>query len=193
MEKESRQARLSLVVAVAGNGAIGKGNDLLWHIPADLKHFKALTTGHVIIMGRKTYESFPKRPLPDRYHIVLSRGNPETLLPDLLASASSAPEASHPEAARQLKVVANVESALAAIPEGREAFVIGGGQVYRQFLPYCSRAYVTEVKGNFEADTFFPVLEPSQWRLEEEGDWQKDAKSGLEFRFKLYQRCGNAL
>ncbi len=160
---------LSLIVAMAGNGAIGKDNGLLWHLSADLKRFKAITTGHVIIMGRKTYESFPKRPLPDRYHVVLSKG-------------------SSIEGNEHLKVVPDVESALACIPDGQEAFVIGGGQVYRRFLPYCRQAYVTEVRGDFEADTFFPELDKHEWVCVEEGQWQKDGKSGLEYRFMLYRR-----
>ena len=163
---------LSLIVAVAENGAIGKDNDLLWHLSADLKRFKAITTGHVIIMGRRTYESFPKRPLPNRYHIVLSK------------SACI-------EEGEQVKVVSDREEALSCIPEGQEAFVIGGGQVYRQFLPYCQQAYVTEVKGHFEADTFFPALDKQDWDCVEEGEWERDEKSGLEYRFLLYRRKGS--
>ncbi|MDE7072564.1 MAG: dihydrofolate reductase, partial [Bacteroidales bacterium] len=108
---------LSLVVAIAANRAIGKDNDLLWHLPDDLKYFKALTTGHTILMGRKTYESFPRRPLPDRFHIVLSE------------------HVRYEE--ENVKTVRGVEEALAALPAGEESFVIGGGQIFRMFLPYC--------------------------------------------------------
>lgn len=171
MDASKVRPEISLIVAVAENGAIGKDNDLLWHLSADLKRFKAITTGHVIIMGRRTYESFPKRPLPDRYHIVLSQ--------------SGAIEESG-----QVRVVPDLEAALACIPDGQEAFVIGGGQVYRQFLPYCQRAYVTEVRGRFEADTFFPALDKRDWDCVEEGEWERDEKSGLEYRFLLYRRKG---
>ena len=173
METGKVRPGLSLIVAVAENGAIGKDNGLLWHLSADLKRFKAITTGHVIIMGRRTYESFPKRPLPDRYHIVLSKG-------------------AFVEENGQVKVVPDVETALACIPTGQEAFVIGGGQVYRQFLPYCQQAYVTDVKGVFDADVFFPELAVEEWDCVEEGSWQKDEKSGLEYRFVIYRRKENA-
>lgn len=159
---------LSLVVAMAQNRAIGKDNQLLWHLSDDLKHFKALTSGHTIVMGRKTYESFPRRPLPNRYHIVLSSSfhlNDE-----------------------HVKTVASLQDALEALPEKDESFVIGGGQIYRMFLPYCSKAYVTEVKAEFEADTFFPELPEDEWRLEDSGFWQKDEASGLEFRYVVYSR-----
>lgn len=159
---------LSLVVAIAANRAIGKGNDLLWHLPDDLKYFKALTTGHTILMGRKTYESFPRRPLPDRFHIVLSE------------------HVRYEE--ENVKTVRGVEEALAALPAGEESFVIGGGQIFRMFLPYCRKAYVTEVKKEFEADTFFPELLPSEWKLESARPWQTDAASGLEYRYAVYVR-----
>lgn len=157
---------LSLVVAIAQNRAIGKDNQLLWHLSDDLKHFKALTSGHTIVMGRKTYESFPRRPLPNRYHIVLSSSfhlNDE-----------------------HVKTVVSLQDALDALPEKDEAFVIGGGQIYRMFLPYCSKAYVTEVKADFEADTFFPEFDEKEWMVSECGQWQKDAASGLEFRYVVY-------
>ena len=92
----------------------------------------------------------------------------------------------------QVKVVPDVETALACIPTGQEAFVIGGGQVYRQFLPYCQQAYVTDVKGVFDADVFFPELAVEEWDCVEEGSWQKDEKSGLEYRFMIYRRKENA-
>lgn len=162
------QPMLSLVVAIASNRAIGKNNDLLWHLSDDLKYFKALTTGHTILMGRKTYESFPRRPLPNRFHIVLSQ------------------QARYEE--ENVKTVRNVEEALAALPAGEESFVIGGGQIFRMFLPYCRKAYITEVRQAFEADTFFPELDASEWVLESARPWQKDPASGLEFRYAVYVR-----
>lgn len=168
MQKKQTNAPLSLVVAIAQNRAIGKDNQLLWHLSGDLKRFKAITYGHTIVMGRKTYESFPKRPLPNRHHIVLS--------------SSVAIEEEN------VRTVASLQEALEALPRDEESFVIGGGQIYRMFLPYCQKAYITEVKAEFEADTFFPELPEEEWRLEDSGFWQKDEASGLEFRYVIYER-----
>lgn len=159
---------LSLIVAVARNGAIGKGNDLLWHISEDLKRFKAITSGHTIVMGRKTYESFPKRPLPNRFHIVLSR----------------TAHWEHP----QVKTVRTVEEVLGALPARQESFVVGGGEVFGLLLPFCSKAYLTEVDADFEADTFFPRLDASQWEMTEQGSWQTDSETGLRYRYVTYKR-----
>ena len=123
--------------------------------------------------GAEDVRVISQRPLPDRYHIVLSKG--------AFVGENG-----------QVKVVPDVESALACIPTGQEAFVIGGGQVYRQFLPYCQQAYVTDVKGVFDADVFFPELAVEEWDCVEEGSWQKDEKSGLEYRFMIYRRKENA-
>lgn len=148
--------------------AIGKDNQLLWHISEDLKRFKALTRGHTILMGRKTYESFPRRPLPDRFHIVLSGS------------------VCHDEP--MVKTVASIQEALAALPANEESFVIGGGQIYEQLLPYCQKAYITEVQGDFDADTFFPELEKDEWQAVETEDWREDPASGLKFRYVTYIR-----
>ncbi|MBR5029349.1 MAG: dihydrofolate reductase, partial [Bacteroidales bacterium] len=117
------QNNLSLIVAVADNFAIGKDNDLLWHISADLKHFKALTTGHCIIMGRKTYESFPKRPLPNRRNVVITNNM------DYCEEGC--------------EVVHSVEEAIALCKDDEQSFVIGGATVYRQFLPLVNKIYLT--------------------------------------------------
>ncbi|KGO02556.1 diacylglycerol kinase [Porphyromonas gulae] len=134
---------ISIVVAIAENGAIGYKNDLLWHLPADLKRFKETTTGHSIIMGSHTFRSLPKGALPNRRNIVLSRTQQDF---------PGAEWAASPEAA--LELVGNEE----------EAFVIGGAQVYEQMLPYTDKIYLTRVHADFpEADTFFPELDKSEW------------------------------
>lgn len=134
---------ISIVVAIAENGAIGYKNDLLWHLPADLKRFKETTTGHSIIMGSRTFRSLPKGALPNRRNIVLSRTQQDF---------PGAEWAASPEAA--LELVGNEE----------EAFVIGGAQVYEQMLPYTDKIYLTRVHADFpEADTFFPELDKSEW------------------------------
>ncbi|MFZ2187622.1 MAG: dihydrofolate reductase [Candidatus Moraniibacteriota bacterium] len=132
------KSRLSIISAIARQDrAIGKNNALLWHIPEDFKHFKDLTSGHAIIMGENTYVSIG-RPLPNRTNIVLS------LTPEF------APEG--------CLVVRSIEEALemARRCETKEIFVIGGASIYKQFIPFADRLYLTLVEGSFEADTFFP-------------------------------------
>ena len=134
---------ISIVVAIAENGAIGYKNDLLWHLPADLKRFKEMTTGHSIIMGSRTFHSLPKGALPNRRNIVLSRTQQDF---------PGAEWAASPEVALEL------------VGEETEAFVIGGAQVYEQMLPYTDKIYLTRVHADFpEADTFFPELDMSEW------------------------------
>ena len=134
--------QITMIVAVAENGAIGKDNNLLWHISGDLKRFKAITTGHSIIMGRKTYLSFPKRPLPDRKNIILTNGD------NTFEGAYTAK---------------NIEQAL-ALCDSDEVFIIGGESIYRQFLPYTTKIYLTRVHRSYEADTFFPTLNMDEWK-----------------------------
>ncbi|MFV0378196.1 MAG: dihydrofolate reductase [Mangrovibacterium sp.] len=137
---------LSMIVAIAQNGAIGKNNDLLFHLSGDLKRFKAITSGHTIIMGRKTLLSLPKWPLPNRRHIVIS---------------------SNPQAQFEgCETVTSIAEALARIEGDQEAFVIGGGSIYQQFYPLCSRIYLTKVYADFDADTFFPDLNEADWTVE---------------------------
>lgn len=162
------QSNLSLIVAVAENGAIGKNNDLLWHISADLKHFKALTTGHCIIMGRKTYESFPKRPLPNRRNIVIT-SNMEY----------------HDEGC---EVVHSVEEAIALCKDDEQSFVIGGATVYRQFLPLVNKLYLTKVFATFEADTFFPEIDMSQFEQTAASEVFTDEKTGLRYQYLEYEK-----
>ena len=134
---------ISIVVAIAENGAIGYKNDLLWHLPADLKRFKEMTTGHSSIMGSRTFRSLPKGALPNRRNIVLSRTQQDF---------PGAEWAASPEVALEL------------VGEEAEAFVIGGAQVYEQMLPYTDKIYLTRVHADFpEADTFFPELDMSEW------------------------------
>lgn len=132
---------ISIIVAVGKNGAIGCANKLLWHISEDLKRFRALTTGHAVVMGRKTYDSIG-RPLPNRKNIVVSRQN------DLRIEG--------------VEVFSTLEAALAAA--GDDAFVIGGEQIYRQTLPLAQKLYLTQVEQEHEADAFFPEIDPAQWR-----------------------------
>ena len=162
------QSNLSLIVAVADNWAIGKDNNLLWHISADLKHFKALTTGHCIIMGRKTYESFPKRPLPNRRNIVITNNK------DYCEEGC--------------EVVHSVEEAIALCKDDEQSFVIGGATVYTQFLPFVDKIFLTKVFATFDADTFFPEIDLSQFEQTAASEVFTDEKSGLRYQFLEYRR-----
>ncbi len=137
---------ISLVVAVSQNGVIGRDGGLPWHISSDLKRFKATTLGKPVIMGRKTWESLPRKPLPGRSNIVVTR--------------------SHGYVAEGANVVHDAAAALAVAHAEApgEICVIGGGEIYRMFLPLANRVYLTEVDVTVEGDTRFPVLAPAEWR-----------------------------
>jgi dihydrofolate reductase len=158
---------LTLIAAVARNGVIGLDNRLPWHLPADLKHFKALTLGHAVIMGRKTWESLPAsfRPLPGRRNIVVTR--------DGSYQAAGA------------TVATSLPAAIAAA-EGEEAFVIGGAELYAAAMPLAGRLQLTEIDASFEGDTHFPAVDPQQWR-ETSREAHHD-EAGLGYAFVCYQR-----
>ena len=157
---------MNLIAAVDQNWAIGKGGNLLCRIPADLRRFQELTTGHAVILGRKTLETFPGgRPLMNRRNMILSR-NP-AFAPD------------------RAEVFRDVDSLLRAAPA--DAFVIGGESVYRALLPRCTRAHLTKVEGAFPADAFFPDLDADPaWAVTEEGEALEH--QGLAFRYVTYER-----
>lgn len=134
---------LTMIAAAAENNALGKDNDLIWHISEDLKRFKRLTSGHAIIMGRKTFESMPKA-LPNRTNIVLTNKKEY-----------------QPEGAT---VVHTLEDALNLVKDDAQPFIIGGGEIYRLFMSYCDRIELTRVHYNFEADVFFPEIDLNQWK-----------------------------
>ena len=134
---------LTMIAAAAENNALGKNNDLIWHISEDLKRFKRLTSGHAIIMGRKTFESMPKA-LPNRTNIVLTNKK------DYQSEGAT--------------VVHTLEDALALVKDDSQPFIIGGGEIYRLFMPYCDRIELTRVHNNFEADVFFPEIDLNQWK-----------------------------
>lgn len=158
---------ISVIVAVAENNVIGANNDLIWRIPDDLKRFKALTTGHSIIMGRKTFESIG-RPLPKRQNIVVSRNQ------NLQIEGCT--------------VVSSLQSAFALCAKESEVFVIGGGQLYRQALPLASKLYLTKVHKAFEGDTFFPDISMDEWREVYTEKGKPTDTDGLEFTFINLER-----
>ena len=134
---------ISIIVAIAENFAIGKNNDLLFHLPSDLKRFKKITTGHSLIMGRNTLLSLPKGPLPNRRHIVIT-DKPDDVFPGC-------------------EVVFSIEEAVEKVKNESEAFVIGGGMIYRQFYPITGKLYLTLVHKPFDADVYFPEIDFSEW------------------------------
>ncbi|MCK4751390.1 MAG: dihydrofolate reductase [Bacteroidales bacterium] len=135
---------ISIIVAIAENNAIGKDNRLLWHISGDLKRFKQLTTGHTLIMGRNTFLSLPNGALPNRRHIVITDRDDEQF---------DGCEMAH-----------SINQAIQLAGDQDECFVIGGGMVYAQFLPVAGKLYLTQVHQSFEADTFFPLIDFTQWK-----------------------------
>lgn len=159
---------LTIIAAAAENNALGKDNQLLWHLPEDFKRFKALTSGHYIIMGRKTFESFPK-PLPNRTHIIITR------------------QLDYP-APEGCIVVPSLEKAIGLCPKNEEAFVIGGGEIYQQALEVVDKIDVTRVHTTLDADTFFPTIDPTTWEMVFEEFHPKDEKHAFDFTFLTYVR-----
>lgn len=158
---------ITVIAAVAENNALGKENQLLWHLPDDFKRFKTLTSGHYIIMGRKTFESFPK-PLPNRTHVIISR------------QANYQPEG--------CIVVNSLEQAIEACPKTEEVFIIGGGEIYRQSIEVADKLDLTKVHATFEADTYFPEVDLSEWQLVFEEYHPKDERHDFAFTFQTYFR-----
>ena len=158
---------ISIIVAISDNYAIGREGDMPWHIGADLQYFKRVTSGHPVIMGRRTWESLGCRPLKNRQNIVVSR----TMSPQ-----------------EGIQVASSLRSAL-AMAEGDEVFVIGGGKLYAEAMPLADRLYVTHVHTVIEdADTFFPQIDPDVWGLTGVGEIQRDDATGYEFEFAEYDR-----
>ena len=153
---------ISIIVAIAENMAIGKNNDLLWHVPADLKRFKQITSGHPVVMGKRTWESLPRKPLPNRRNIVITDIQGEEI--------------------EGCEMAYSIEEAIAKCNPSDETFIIGGASVYRQFLPYTHRLYLTLVHKSFEADVFFPEIDFSQWKCVSKEDFLPDNQ-----RFYLFQ------
>jgi len=160
----------SIIAAVGANNVIGKNNDLVWHLPADLKFFKSKTSGHFVIMGRKTFESFNK-PLPNRTHIIITRQPDydfkDGYVVDDLGKAFS----------------------IAKARNQQEAFVLGGGEIYKQAINDCDRLYITEIKANFDGDTFFPIIDKSIWKEIKREEHAPDDKNKYPYAFVTYEKA----
>jgi dihydrofolate reductase len=159
---------ISIIVAIAENYAIGKNNHLLWHIPEDLKRFKKITSGHKIIMGKRTYLSLPFRPLRNRENIVITDKPGEKF--------------------EGCTVVYSIEEAFGLCRDAEEIFIIGGASVYKQFLPNTNRLYITWVHKNFEGDVFFPKLDLNEWKIISEENFPVDDLLGFSYSYVIYER-----
>ena len=160
---------LSIIVAKAKNNIIGKDNKLLWKLPADLQRFKELTTGHIIIMGRKTFESLG-RVLPNRKHIVFTQ-NPDFKVND-----------------ENVQVVHSMLEIQEYIESEEECFVIGGAMIYNLLMPYVNKMYITQIDKDFEGDAFFPRIDETKWKEVEREKGVKDENNILEYEFITYEK-----
>ena len=156
-----------MIAAASENNVLGKDNQLVWHLPDDFKRFKQLTTGHYIIMGRKTFESFPK-PLPNRTHVVITRQ-----------------ENYQPEGCI---VVNSIQKAIAAVPENEDAFIIGGGEIYKQSIALADKIELTRVHTTLEGDAFFPEIDQTIWQLEASESHPKDVTHAFDFTYETFVR-----
>lgn len=158
---------ITMIAAAAENNALGKDNDLVWHLPDDFKRFKALTTGHYILMGRKTFESFPKL-LPNRTHVVITRQKdycPEGCI-----------------------VTDSLEKAIEIAGNDPQPFIIGGGEIYKQGMDKADLIELTRVHGEFDADTFFPEIDEDEWELIAEEYHPADDRHNYAFSYLTYKR-----
>lgn len=164
----NEQMNLAIAVAVGKNFAIGKNNQLLWHMPADLKFFKQTTSGHTVIMGRKTFDSVG-RPLPNRRNIVITRDASLTI--------------------EGAEVVNSLDEALEITKmEDKPVFIVGGAEIYRQALPKTDTLYLTTIHHTFDADTFFPEIDRNEWEVLSSESHQADEKNKYDYTFEVLKR-----
>lgn len=162
-------SEISIVAAVADNYAIGKGNKLPWHLPADLKHFRELTTGHAVVMGKRTFESLPNGPLPNRRNVVLTSVMSEGVNEGYFEADS-------------------LEDAFYLCEKEEKIFIVGGAAVYRQSLEIADSLYVTWVHHEFSADIYFPEVDFSKWEEVSRQDMPADEKNPYPYSFVHYKR-----
>lgn len=159
---------ISHIVAMDQNRVIGKDNRLPWHLPADLAHFKKITMGHAIVMGRKTFESIG-RPLPGRENVVVTRNRAFQ--------------------AEGCTVLHSLEAIFQfAAKRGDEVFVIGGAELFQATLPFADRLYITKIEASFPGDTFYPAFDESEWQLVSYAKGIKDEKNRYDYAFTVYER-----
>ncbi|MES2418712.1 MAG: dihydrofolate reductase [Bacteroidota bacterium] len=159
--------KLSIVVAISANNAIGKNNQLLWHLPSDLKHFKEITSGHPIIMGRKTFDSIGK-PLPNRRNIIITRKTGLTI--------------------PGVEVTHSLAEAISLCKNENEAFIVGGAEIYKEALAFTDRIYLTTVHQTYEADVFFSEIKHSEWKVINQEYHPADEKNNVAYTFSTMER-----
>lgn len=160
-------SQITIIAAAGTNNELGTEGDLPWHLPDDFKRFKKLTSGHPIIMGRKTFETFPK-PLKDRLHIVVTRDKGYSI------------------ASEECIVVHSLEEAILRVSHKSLLFIIGGGEIYKQAMPFATCIELTRIHGTFNADTHFPEIDPTRWRLTAEVHHPEDEKHKFAFTYQTY-------
>ena len=165
---------ITIIAAAGQNNELGKDNDLIWHLPDDFKRFKTITTGHYIIMGRKTFESFPK-PLPNRTHVIITRDT--TYCPKVAQ-----------EQAQNIIIVHSLDQALLKAATQETIFIIGGGEIYNLSMEVADRIELTRVHDKFEADTFFPEINTSRWQKTSETSHGIDEKHLHAFTYETWDR-----
>ena len=166
-KKNNPKQTITLIAAIANNNALGKDNDLIWHLPADLKRFKSTTTGHHIIMGRNTYESIGK-PLPNRTSVIITRN------PDYTAEGCI--------------IVNSLEEAIKVTENDDSPFIIGGAQIYAQALKIANKLDITKVHHSFDADVFFPKIDMNIWQETSRKDFSADEKNKYDYSFLTYEK-----
>ncbi len=172
---------LNIIVAIDEQNAIGKGGSLLCHLSADLKHFKALTTGHTVVMGSRTYLSLPRRPLPNRRNVVLTRQDAALFEGAEIVRSIEEIVAMNNQSKQKMQDT--------PIDTDNEIFIIGGGQVYEQMLPHADRLYVTRIHHTFpDADTLFPAMDMNSWQLVSRETFSADDNNPYDFSFEEYLR-----
>ena len=160
--------QISIIVAIASNYAIGKDNDLLWHISKDLKRFKEITKNHYIVMGKRTYYSLPVRPLPNRTSLIITDVANEVIDGCLMAYS--------------------IEDAINKMDSTGENFIIGGGSIYNQFMPIADKLYITRVHKDFAADTYYPEISLDDWELQSQEHVDDDPQNDFKYTFEIYTR-----
>jgi len=161
---------ISIIVAVSDDWGIGLNNDLLWNLPEDLKRFRSLTIGNTIVMGKRTWESLPKRPLPGRINLVITDNPGETFEGAVTAYS--------------------IEDAIQKCSSEAEVFIIGGGSIYRQFMPIADRLYITHVHKKTQADVYFPVIDPVLWKAVSTEEFISDSPDAIPYSYVIYERRG---
>ena len=156
---------ISIIVAVSEDLGIGKDNELLWHISEDLKRFRRLTTGNAVIMGKKTWESLPRKPLPGRKNIVLT-DNPQEVIENAITAYS-------------------LQDAINKCSSDEEIFIIGGGSIYRQYMPLADRLFITHVHRKADADIYFPEIDPEIWQVTEKEEF---VDNDIPYTYSIYER-----